>query len=77
MFAALSQLAGTEADARRSPNSLDQPEDDPDDLAALDAVWEESEVRFGPDPNAGCPASRDMLARMAAPQPSTGRHAAE
>jgi hypothetical protein len=24
-------------------------------------------VVFGPDPNAGCPASRDMLSRMAPP----------
>jgi nitrate reductase delta subunit len=77
VFAALSQLAGAQADAAAVAELLDQPEVDPDDLAALDATWEESEVRFGPDPNAGCPASRDMLARMAAPQPSTGRHAAE
>ncbi len=39
-------------------------DDDPEDLAALDAVWEEAQVTFGPDPNAGCPVSRDMLARM-------------
>lgn len=42
-------------------------EDDPEDLEALDAVWEEAMVVFGPDPNAGCPASRDMLSRMAPP----------
>ena len=41
------------------------PDDDPEDLAALDAVWEETQVTFGPDPNAGCPAGRDILARMA------------
>lgn len=40
------------------------PDDDPEDLAALDAVWEEAQVTFGPDPNAGCPVSRDILARM-------------
>ena len=34
------------------------------DLQALDAVWQESEVLFGPDPNAGCPVTRDLLARM-------------
>lgn len=43
-----------------------EPEDDPDDLEALDAVWEEAAVVFGPDPNAGCPATRDLLARMEA-----------
>ncbi|MEF9603915.1 hypothetical protein O4J55_16810 [Paracoccus sp. PXZ] len=44
------------------------PDDDPEDLAALDAVWEEAQVTFGPDPNAGCPISRDILARMDAPR---------
>ena len=48
---------------------LEVPDDDPDDLDALDEVWEESEVRFGPDPNAGCPQVRDMLARMDPPTP--------
>lgn len=64
-FAALVELSG----ARFAPDALaellEQPETDPDDLKALDEVWEEAEVRFGPDPNAGCPASREMLARMA------------
>jgi len=44
------------------------PDDNPEDLAALDAVWEEAQVTFGPDPNAGCPVSRDILARMDAPR---------
>lgn len=43
---------------------LEQKDDDPEDLAALDEVWEEAQVTFGPDPNAGCPVSRDLLARM-------------
>jgi nitrate reductase delta subunit len=64
VFAALLQLSGASADAEAVAELLDQPEVDPNDLEALDAVWEESEVRFGPDPNAGCPQVRDMLARM-------------
>ncbi|GKY89981.1 nitrate reductase molybdenum cofactor assembly chaperone [Sinisalibacter aestuarii] len=64
VFAALLQLAGTRADRDAVAELLEQPEIDPNDLAALDEVWEESEVRFGPDPNAGCPVGRDMLARM-------------
>ncbi|MBO6852224.1 MAG: nitrate reductase molybdenum cofactor assembly chaperone [Marivivens sp.] len=64
VFAALLQLSGATADAEAVAELLDQPEVDPNDLEALDAVWEESEVRFGPDPNAGCPQVRDMLARM-------------
>jgi len=46
---------------------LSERDDDPEDLAALDAVWEEAQVTFGPDPEAGCPASRDILARMDMP----------
>lgn len=68
-FAALSGLAGAPADAEALAGMLAEPEDDPTDLAALDAVWEETEVTFGPDPNAGCPQVRDMLALMDKPAP--------
>lgn len=66
-FAALSKLAGIKADAGTVAGMLAQPDDDPTDLTALDAVWEETEVTFGPDPNAGCPQVRDMLAVMDPP----------
>lgn len=62
VMAALVALARTSA---RPPAELAAvPDEDPEDLAALDAVWEETQVTFGPDPNAGCPVSRDLLARM-------------
>lgn len=62
---AMADAAGEEAQAL-----LSQQDDNPEDLAALDAVWAEAQVTFGPDPNAGCPVSRDILARMgAAPEP--------
>lgn len=64
VFTALSGLAGSAADAEALAGMLAEPEDDPTDLAALDAIWAEAEVTFGPDPNAGCPQVRDMLARM-------------
>ncbi len=67
IFAALLQLSEQETDKSVVAALLDQPEDDPDDLEALDKVWEESEVLFGPDPNAGCPQVRDMLATMDTP----------
>lgn len=67
VFAALGQLAGVSADAGTVAELLGQPDVDPDDLEALDAVWEEAQVVFGPDPNAGCPATRDLLARMDRP----------
>ncbi len=49
---------------------LSETDDDPEDLEALDAVWEEAMVTFGPDPNAGCPISRDILAKMDTPAPA-------
>ncbi len=76
-FAAFLQLAGAMADADAVADMLALPDDDPSDLAALDAVWEETEVTFGPDPNAGCPQVRDMLASMdrpVTPAPTTPVH---
>ncbi len=77
VFAALLQLAGVHADAEAVAELLAQPDADPDDLRALDAVWEESEVLFGPDPNAGCPQVRDMLANMDTPVNPRPANAAE
>lgn len=77
VFAALLQVSGAKPDREAVAELLEQPETDPNDLEALDAVWEESEVRFGPDPNAGCPVSRDILARMDDPVTPGPQHAAE
>ena len=77
VFAALSQLAAVEADSEAVAAMLAEPEVDPTDLEALDEVWEESEVLFGPDPNAGCPQVRDMLPRMDTPINPSPRQAAE
>lgn len=61
-------VALAEADESEEARALlSEKDDNPEDLAALDAVWEEAQVTFGPDPNAGCPVSRDILARMDAP----------
>jgi nitrate reductase delta subunit len=50
------------------------PEEDPEDLAALDRAWEDQPVTFGPGavagglaPGGGCPAARDTLARIDRP----------
>ncbi len=77
VFAGLVQLAGSEANSEAVAEMLAQPDDDPTDLEALDEVWEESEVLFGPDPNAGCPQVRDMLANMDTPVNPAPRQAAE
>lgn len=67
IFAALLQLSCQKVDKSIVAALLEQPEDDPEDLEALDRIWEESEVLFGPDPNAGCPQVRDMLTNMDTP----------
>lgn len=41
---------------------LDEPEEDPTDLAALDAAWEEEEVTFGPGAAAAAQCGKDGLA---------------
>lgn len=65
LLGALVRLAATRPDAEAVTALTAEQEEDPDDLEALDRVWEEAAVVFGPDPNAGCPATRDMFARMA------------
>jgi len=77
VFSSLLQLAGVKPDQEAVAEMLAQPDDDPTDLEALDEVWEESEVLFGPDPNAGCPQVRDMLANMDVPINPAPRQAAE
>lgn len=77
VFGALVQLSGVKADPAAVAEMLDAPDDDPTDLEALDEVWEESEVLFGPDPNGGCPQVRDMLANMDVPINPAPHQAAE
>lgn len=70
VFAALLELSGSRAERDAVADMLERPDDDPADLRALDAAWEETEVTFAPDPGAGCPQVRDMLARIDAPPPA-------
>jgi nitrate reductase delta subunit len=67
VLAALAEFAGVEASSEMVQELLSVQDDDPEDLEALDDVWEEAEITFGPDPNAGCPVSRDILANMDTP----------
>lgn len=68
VLTALTRLAGAGTDSPEAEALLSEADDDPEDLAALDAVYEEAQVTFAPDPNAGCPVSRDILARMDIPR---------
>jgi nitrate reductase delta subunit len=50
------------------------PADNPDDLAALDAAWEEEQIRFDapvPPGSEACPQAAAMVARFAHPDPQT------
>jgi nitrate reductase molybdenum cofactor assembly chaperone NarJ/NarW len=67
VLAALADLGRGEVGSDVAAALLAEPDDNPEDLAALDAVWEEAQVTFAPDPNAGCPVSRDILAKMDVP----------
>ncbi|NOX74781.1 MAG: nitrate reductase molybdenum cofactor assembly chaperone [Alphaproteobacteria bacterium] len=64
VLTALTEFADVESTSKEVQELLSVKDDDPEDLQALDDIWEEAEVTFGPDPNAGCPISRDMLANM-------------
>jgi len=68
VFTALVHISGSKADKAALAEVLAMKDDDPDDLEALDEIWEESEVTFAPDPNAGCPQVRDMLTKMDTPR---------
>ena len=83
VFSVLEALARGKAKAADVALLLREPEDDPDDLEALDRIWEEEAVSFGQGasgtvaPDGSCPAARDLLARMdtppdAGPKPGLG-----
>jgi nitrate reductase molybdenum cofactor assembly chaperone NarJ/NarW len=62
---ALAEMAEVDSEAIKA--LLDEPDDDPDDLEALDAAWEAEQVAFGPgSPDEGCPKVDGMLDRLAA-----------
>lgn len=64
VFAALVDLADTSADAQALSALMAEPEDDPDDLAALDRAWAEEPVRFGPDVGSDCPRAAAIVTNL-------------
>jgi nitrate reductase delta subunit len=64
VFAAIEALAGAKADRQDVEELLGRPDDDPNDLEALDRVWEEEPVTFGgaPGPNAAASCGPDRVA---------------
>jgi nitrate reductase delta subunit len=63
VFDALVTLAETERNADALKALLQEPDDDPNDLEALDQAWAEEQVTFGPG-QVGCPKAAEMLGRM-------------
>lgn len=63
VFDALLALADAERNAEALKALLQEPDDDPNDLEALDKAWAEEQVTFGPD-KVGCPKAEALLAQM-------------
>jgi nitrate reductase delta subunit len=61
----LARIAVRPAELEKS--AVETPAEDPQTLEAIDQAWEEEQVRFGPDPSAGCPVAENMLTKMAVP----------
>lgn len=76
VFGALSALAADPADAAALAALLQEPDDDPDDLEAMDRLWAETAVTFGPGDD-GCPKADVLVSAMnAAPAPVRRRSGA-
>lgn len=71
IFRVLEAIAGEEPEQRELNELRAAPDDDPNDLEALDAAWEDQPVTFGPG-EAGCPKVDQMLERMRAGGPAGG-----
>ncbi|MFI4934083.1 MAG: nitrate reductase molybdenum cofactor assembly chaperone [Caulobacterales bacterium] len=69
VFGALSALSPAGADQAALAALLAEPDDDPGDLAAMDRLWAEAAVTFGPA-EAGCPKVESLVSAMnAGPAP--------
>ncbi len=63
IFAILEAMANTAPATTDIEELRRAPDDDPNDLEALDKVWEDEPVTFGPG-DAACPKAEQMLERM-------------
>jgi nitrate reductase delta subunit len=71
VFDALVALAAVKPEVGAVSALREEFVEDPNDLAALDRAWEETEVRFGPGDGTsdGCPKVSGILANIGAPAP--------
>ncbi len=71
VFIVLETMAGREPTISQLDDLRKAPDDDPNDLEALDAAWEDQPVTFGPGEES-CPKVDQMLDRMRGDEPSAG-----
>ena len=72
VFAALGALTRLKPDAEMLARLMAEPDPEPDDLEALDATWQEEEVRFGPGATDACGHDRLMPKLRQARRPAPG-----
>lgn len=76
VFGALTALAADPADAEALAALMAEPDDNPGDLEAIDRLWAETAVSFGPS-DVGCPKADALVKAMnATPRPARPRAAA-
>ncbi len=63
VFGALTALAADPADAQALAALMAEPDDNPDDLEAIDKLWAETAVSFGPS-DVGCPKAEALVTAM-------------
>jgi len=74
VFGALAALAADPADAEALAALMAEPDDDPGDLEAMDRLWAESAVTFGPS-DVGCPKAEALVSAMNSGPPPARRRA--
>lgn len=72
VFGALAALAADAADAEALAALMAEPDDNPDDLEAMDRLWAETAVTFGPS-DVGCPKADAMVKAMNTTPPAGPR----
>ena len=74
VFGALAALAADAADAEALAALMNEPDDNPDDLDAMDRLWAETAVTFGPS-DVGCPKAEALVRSMNENPPPVRRRA--
>lgn len=75
VFDVLSKLGKADPRSAEVRQLVDEPDVDPNDLDALDAAWEDEEVRFGPSAQDQCGSDNLMSKLRAARRPAPGAEA--